>query len=165
MKNIEQQEKEPVVFRDLRLEDCDDMVEIINALHEEGVSGFSGTTHEKWFSELQKMIEKLEKKEDVCIVAEMDDHIAGWAALRRREKEFSTADLLVLCLAEKARGSGKGSELLQKAITKAQEEWQIEKVVTQTPIKTSEFYKKNDFVETGRSVERKGYVELEKNLE
>lgn len=170
----EPQERSPIIFRDLRLEDCDDMVEVINSIVDEGapISRKEKTNRVQWLPKLKSNLQKIEKKEDVCIVAEMDEHCVGWISCRKfpDENGIPTACIGTLMMAAKARGKP-SMELLEKGIEKTQETWGTKKVKLYTSVNNMfarKLYKKNGFKETGKVLKEEGpddYIELEKNLE
>jgi len=166
----ENKEKNLITFRDLRLEDCDDMVRVVNSVVEDGapIQRKEKTTREEWLPVLEKILDKVEKKEDICVAAEMNGHVVGWLAGGKTEDaEIATADIFTAILAKEARGFKNFRELAREWLERAQQEWGIKRIITETSNanRAKNLYKRMGFVETGKPTTRKDYVELEKYLE
>ena len=169
----QEQEKGELTFRDLRLEDCDDMVEVVNSIVEEGapIRRKQKTTKEDWLPILQKILERVEKGKDICVAAEKDGHIVGWLAgglLEEGDDNMPTAEVFTAILSEKGRAGLKNFIDLARAwLKRAKKEWGIKKVITETSDKNRAknlYIRMLGFVEKGPS-KTKGYVMLEKVLE
>jgi len=165
------QEKSELIFRDLRIEDCDDMVKAINSVVGEGASiqRKEKTTREEWLPILQNILERTRSGQDICVAAEKNGHIVGWLGgkLMEGKTDMPTAEVFTAILSKEGRGGLKNFlDLAESWLERAQKEWKIKKVVTETSLENRalKLYKFIGFVESGPA-EKEGYVKLEKNLE
>ena len=172
------QEQEPVTIREIRTEDCDDMVGIWNSLVEEKapIARQTPKTREQQLASLAEIIKGVEKGEAIYDVAEKDGHVVGFASISGcKEKEgVRTATLGVIALIKELRGMGLADNLLEDVISKAKEKFGLDAVDLETfdfNEQAKKLYARHGFEKTDKKCEPKEYygkmcdrIEMIKNL-
>ena len=172
---LESKEETKLTFRDLRLEDLDDMVETVNSVVDSAapIQRKIHTTREEWLPILQNILEGTENKQEVCVAAEKEGHIVGWLGGKREEKEGVPAvDIYTAILRKEGRaGLQNFRELAGAWFAKVMEQWPDTKKI-ETTVNTKNpamnLYKRfYGFEETGRITVPDGTVcaKLEKYIE
>jgi ribosomal protein S18 acetylase RimI-like enzyme len=155
--NCETKEGEPYVLRYPRMSDCDGMVDVINSLVDEKapVAVEEHIDREKEPEFMENLLQDIEKNNGICIVAEKDGKVLGWAGISKAHSENpEEATLFVMFLNKEGRGKEKGisDNLLETAMSEAQRVLEIKKINLWTFEKNNRavgFYKKHGFLETG----------------
>lgn len=172
----EPKEEELVTFRDLRIEDCDDMVAVINSLIDDGLpmENTKKSTREKWLPILTKTLGGIAKGEEICVATETDGHLVGWNQIKLENRDgVPVAVGVVNGLIKEARHRGWGDKMLKTVIDKAITQWGIKKFELKTAVineTAQKSYERNGFVKTGIISAAEGktkydYVQMEKMIE
>ena len=170
----EEKEEEPTMtFRDLRIEDCDKMLEIRNrAVLEEKVpfGNRKELKKEDFLPKFVKLLEMASKGEAIDVAAEIDGNLVGWIAGHNvLNAEVPTASADVIMMDKKTRSLKNFLALTQRWVDRVQQEWGSKKLATATQVENArviKLYKRYGLKETGFfKKEGTEYVEMEKDLE
>ena len=144
-----------VILRTPRWEDLDDLLELINSLIEEGaeIDMDAKKTREEEVDWLAGALARLEKWEELYVVAEVDGKIVASSSVRKRKFRWEShvGDLGII-IKSGYRDAGIGTEMMKTLIDQARAMGL--KILTLTVFATNEraihVYEKVGFKETGR---------------
>ncbi|MFB6265982.1 MAG: N-acetyltransferase family protein, partial [Candidatus Nanohaloarchaea archaeon] len=156
-----------VVFRYPRMDDVDDLLDLINSLVEEGapITRQEKLDRDEEVDWLSDVLEKVENGRMVYLVVEVDGEVMGSAEVEKQEAQKSHIGQLGISLREEIRGLGIGTRLMETIISEATEELDLETVILEV-FESNEpainLYEKLGFSEAGRvenGIERDGEYE------
>jgi L-amino acid N-acyltransferase YncA len=131
----ETKEKGKLTFRDLRIEDCDDMVEVVNDVVDSGapIQRKTKTTREEWLPVLEKILENVESGKEICVAAEKEGHVVGWLSGMREKTDVPVVRIYTAILARGGRaGLRNFKELAGAWFAKVTEQWPDTKKIETT---------------------------------
>jgi ribosomal protein S18 acetylase RimI-like enzyme len=165
----ENRELEKVKFREIRIEDSDDMVEIIN----EAVRGRAYIKRREEITKeenLSRMEKDFGNDRFIFLAAEINGKVVGWGVLAGPEKESSDTGVLgSFLLSKSARGTGVSDELLERIIQEAKNKYKIKRIILNTSVPNTSainLYERHGFVKTETKIPpRDHYGEVEERIE
>jgi putative acetyltransferase len=146
-----------IVFREPRKTDAAQLMEFINAIIEEPMSGLMMNKktnlkeEKKW---LRRVLEEVSLKRTVMLVVEVDRRIMGNCHIYRRSDKESHRAVLGVALRKEIRGKGVGEALMRRTIELATQRFKgVEQIDLQTfsyNKRAQRLYAKLGFVKIGR---------------
>jgi ribosomal protein S18 acetylase RimI-like enzyme len=165
----ENEELERVKFREIRMEDCDDMVELINSVVQEKayIRRKKEITREEL---LEGMKKTLGSDKFIFLGAELDGKIIGWGLLTGPESGTSdTVELGDFVIIKRVRSAGISDELLERIIAEARSRYKIKRIVLETSVSNTpavHLYERHGFKKTDKAIEpRDHYGKVEERIE
>jgi len=143
-----------VVLRAIRWEDLDDCIDFINSLVEEGAEILRDTnvTREEEADWLGSRLARIEKRQLIGVVAEVDGKVIANSEVEKRGSFMSHLGYLGIAIRKGYRGIGIGTKLIQTLINESKkmglEILVLDVFEVNQPAKA--LYKKMGFKEVGR---------------
>lgn len=143
-----------VVVRELRLEDLDGLLELVNSTVREGapINRMTELSRAEEVEFLRKRLDEIKRGETVQFIAEIDGEVVGNAEVRRHVGRQSHVGTMGIVVKSGFRRIGIGTRLIEKLLSEGKK--QGLKIVTlqvnETNLPAITLYRKLDFNETGR---------------
>lgn len=146
-----------VVFREPETEDARSLMEFINSVIEEDMSGImmdKKVTLPKERVWLRKILKEVSGRETVMLVVESDGEILGNCHVERHHMKLSHRAMIGIALSKEARGKGIGEALMKATIALTRKRMKgiesIDLFAFDYNKRAQKLYRKLGFVEVGR---------------